>query len=691
MFYNLGDNRNDPVYNKGNFNSNTYNPNARWNHPNFKWRNDNDNTNQYQNSGNQYQNRPNQYQRPPQNDQNSELKKIIEGLVIQQNDFMNHQRAINTDMSDQARNLSQKMELLTTQVRMIETQIAQQASLSSRQQGTLPGKPDINPREQAHAVTLRNGKEYEGPKVPEEGEQNVTQSETIVTPKEPIANPTNLDNLQNNGNSVPNKGKAPEIPKYIPPHRFVPFPQRLVKHKLDQQYAKFVEHLKKLNITIPFTETITQMPTYAKFLKEILTNKRTIEEVGTVSLNEECSALFSNKLPPKLKDPGSFVIPCKIGDTKFNRCLCDLGASVSLMPKSIYKRLNLIELKATRMSLQLADKSVRFPEGIVEDVIVQIGEYFVPVDFVVVEMEEDTHTPLLLGRDFLITAGANIDVKEGKISFDIGGEKVDFHMFESIKYPSNSNDSICRVDILDSIIAAHIEVDDVNEQLEQILEETGSEDEQNDEKFLSAGRTATNGGRTEISESQEGEIFSKNEENFISAGRTAIKEGRTKNRQLTGEEVRQECDLHQTHCGPHPGEKGQCEPHQLQFDPHLCQFGQHLHCELHCDPHHTQCGPHPGEKAQFDPHQPQYGPHQGGKIQIEGNSSDSKPPKVELKPLPPSLRYEYLGTDNTYPVIVNAELNKDETDKPREIEKKKSKEKVDQKGASCGGMPFQPP
>ena len=156
------------------------------------------------------------------------------------------------------------------------------------------------------------------------------------------------------------------------------------------------------------------MPTYAKFLKEILSNKRTIEEVDTVSLNEGCSALFSNKLPPKLKDPGSFVIPCKIGDTKFNRCLCDLGASVSLMPKSVYTRLNLIELKPTRMSLQLADKSVRFPEGIVEDVIVQIGDYFVPVDFVVVEMEEDTHTPLLLGRDFLITAGANIDVKKEK-------------------------------------------------------------------------------------------------------------------------------------------------------------------------------------------------------------------------------------------------------------------------------------
>ena len=316
---------------------------------------------------------------------------------------------------------------------------------------------------------------------------------------------------QEPGNSIPAKVKPTETPKYIPSHRFIPFPQRLVKHKLDQQYAKFVEHLKKLNITIPFTEAITHMPSYAKFLKDILSNKRSIEEVGTISLNEECSALFLNKLPPKLKDPGSFAIPCIIGDTKFERCLCDLGASVSLMPKTVYQRLNLVDLKPTRMSLQLADKTVRYPEGIAEDVIVMTGKFFVPVDFVVVEMEEDTHTPLLLGWDFLTTADANINVKEGKISFDIGGEKVNFHMFNAIKFPSNDNDSICRLDVLDSILATHEEEGMVNEQLDPDLEETGSENDQIGENFPECGsatRTADQTIRTQPSEAADSNVRS---------------------------------------------------------------------------------------------------------------------------------------------------------------------------------------
>ena len=218
---------------------------------------------------------------------------MIEGLVYSQTEFMNNQRSTNTEFSDSLRNLNSKVEFLATQGKMLETQIAQQAASSSRPQGTLPGKPDINPREHANAVTLRNGKEYEGPKMPEEEEQQQPQKEAQIAPaptsaaaqphhaaaQPPVEPP-------NHGKTAPDKVKHAETSKYIPPHRFVPFPQRLVKNKLDQQFAKFVDHLKMLNITIPFTEAITQMPTYAKFLKDILSNKRTIEEVGTVSLNE---------------------------------------------------------------------------------------------------------------------------------------------------------------------------------------------------------------------------------------------------------------------------------------------------------------------------------------------------------------------------------------------------------------------
>ncbi|KAJ9174036.1 hypothetical protein P3X46_017109 [Hevea brasiliensis] len=119
-----------------------------------------------------------------------------------------------------------------------------------------------------------------------------------------------------------------------------------------------------------------KMPSYAKFLKEILSKKRKLEDYGTVALTEECSAILQNKLPLKLKDPGSFSIPCLIGDKKIDKALCDLGGSIG-------------ELKPTTISLQLADRSVKYPIGILENIPIKVGKFFIPVDFVVLEMEED--------------------------------------------------------------------------------------------------------------------------------------------------------------------------------------------------------------------------------------------------------------------------------------------------------------
>jgi len=118
--------------------------------------------------------------------------------------------------------------------------------------------------------------------------------------------------------------------------------------------------MNKLYVNVPFTEVLTQMPTYAKFLKEILSNKRKLEEYETVNLTKECSVIIQNKLPPKLKDSGSFSIPCIIGSEIIKKAMCDLGASVSLMPLSLYERMGIGELKPTRMTLQLEDRSVKY-------------------------------------------------------------------------------------------------------------------------------------------------------------------------------------------------------------------------------------------------------------------------------------------------------------------------------------------
>ncbi|KAJ9141117.1 hypothetical protein P3X46_031692 [Hevea brasiliensis] len=229
---------------------------------------------------------------------------------------------------------------------MLENQITQQASSSSKAASKLPSQPEMNLREHCKAVTLRSGRALVQPEV-EPTEGTIEKSKDQAEKKEEEAKKDQEEEAR----------KTKKLPEpYQPP---LPFPQRFQKAKLDKQFGKFLEVLQKLYINIPFTEALSQMPSYAKFLKEILSKKRKLEDYGTVALTEECSAILQNKLPPKLKDPGSFSIPCLIGDKKIDKALCDLGASVSLMPLSICKKLEIGELKPIIISLQLADRSVK--------------------------------------------------------------------------------------------------------------------------------------------------------------------------------------------------------------------------------------------------------------------------------------------------------------------------------------------
>ncbi|XP_074290800.1 UBA domain-containing protein Mud1-like [Silene latifolia] len=140
-------------------------------------------------------------------------------------------------------------------------------------------------------------------------------------------------------------------------------------------------------------------------MKKILLRKRNVDNVETVALTEECSALLQNNAPPKLADPSSFSIPCHIGTYLINNALCDLGASVSVLPLSLAKRLGLTKFQCTGMTVQMADHSLSRPLGVLEDVPVKIGRFFIPVDFVVLDIPEDTRTPIILGRPFLHIAG----------------------------------------------------------------------------------------------------------------------------------------------------------------------------------------------------------------------------------------------------------------------------------------------
>ncbi|CAM8933186.1 unnamed protein product [Rhodiola kirilowii] len=296
-----------------------------------------------------------------------------------------------------------------------------------KQIGKLPSQPDVNYIEHVEAITLKSGK-------------------VLLTPQ---GNPSLKGKEVEGENAKENSEEEPQAPiegekkheepilmrKYVP---MVPFPQRLNKSKLDAHFQRFVEMLKKLYVTLPFHEVITQNPTYAKFLKDIVSNRRVIEESSMVALNAECSAIVQSRMPRKMQDQGSFSIPISIGKIEIDRALCDLGASISLIPYSLYEKIDMGELHPTTISLKLADRSSRVPNGVLRDVPIKVGKFFIPVDFYVLDMDSEQETPVILGRPFLNTVEAVIKCGEGSIELKIGNEKLKFFLKNAMKAPSSS-------------------------------------------------------------------------------------------------------------------------------------------------------------------------------------------------------------------------------------------------------------
>ena len=152
-----------------------------------------------------------------------------------------------------------------------------------------------------------------------------------------------------------------------------------------------------------------------------------------MSLTATCSAIIQKSLQEKMQDLGSFTIPCKIGNSDMGKALCNSGASINLMPLSVVNRLSLGELTPTAMTLQMADITLAQPKGILEYVLIKVGKFIFPVDFVVIDIEEDKQVPLLLGRPFLATGAAFIDVKKGELTLRVGNEAMRFNLNHSLK------------------------------------------------------------------------------------------------------------------------------------------------------------------------------------------------------------------------------------------------------------------
>ncbi|CAJ2638232.1 unnamed protein product [Trifolium pratense] len=403
------------------------------------------------------------FQKPAQNaPRKSNLELMMENFIAIQTQTNKEVLNQNIHTNEQIKQLTSNLAILATHNKMLETQIAQvaqQQASTSAPAGTFPGQPQQNPRGQASAVILRSGKQLDEPTNSKPDDPAVQQGSNKLTeesePKE----------KEDSGEEIKEKEKP-----YVPPPPYkppIPYPQRLVQSKNVGQFKKFVELLQKLNITIPFTEAITQMPSYAKFLKDILTNKRKIEDDETVMLTTKCSAILQNEMPPKLKDPGSFSIPCVIGKYVIDRALCDLGASISLMPVALCEKLKMGELRPTKMSVQFADRSVKYPLGILENVPVRVGQFFIPTDFKVMDIREDSNTPILLGRPFLATVGAIIDVKRGKLTFEVGEEKVEFILTQFMKAPA-IDDECYMLDVIEECSSSSSRQSTIDDVLHEI-------------------------------------------------------------------------------------------------------------------------------------------------------------------------------------------------------------------------------
>ncbi|XP_062093559.1 uncharacterized protein LOC133799572 [Humulus lupulus] len=302
-----------------------------------------------------------------------------------------------------------------TSLRNLEIQMGQLANeLRNRPQGTLPSDTENLRRdckEQCKVVTLRNGKNLElnedNPKrnnEPTSIQSSVEKEDKVVSSKISNADPEAIAAAIHQQNAI-------EKPMSKPPP---PFPQCFQKQQQDGQFQIFLDVLKQLHINIPLVEALEQMPNYVKFLKDIFTNQKRHGEFETVALTEGC--ILKNKIPPKLKDPGSFTIPISIGGQEDGKAFYDLGATINLMPMSIFKKLGIGEARTTTCTLQLADRSMVHPEGKIEDVLVQVDKFIFPADFIILDYEEDRDVPIILGRPFLATKRTLIDVEKGELT-----------------------------------------------------------------------------------------------------------------------------------------------------------------------------------------------------------------------------------------------------------------------------------
>ena len=416
---------------------NTYNSNWR-NHPNLSWR---PNPPAYVPPGAKPQFRSTSQPQPPPS--YSLVEQAILNLSKVVGNFIEEQKGINVQLAQRIdtventlnkridgleSNLNQKIDNLQYSITKINK------LLEVQERGRFPSQTLPNPKgihevgssnnsgmdEVKAIITLRSGKEIDQPMpkpIQETKKGEEMHSEHILLKEDSM--------------------------KYsIPP----PFPQALRGKKKASQQVGILEVLRQVKVNIPLLDIIKQVPAYAKILKDICTIKKGLGIEKKAFLTEQVSAIIQSRNPVKYKDPGSPTISLNIGGNCIDKSLLDLGASVNLLPYSVYKQLGLGELKPTNITLSLTDRSVKIPKGIVEDVLVKIDKFYYPVDFVVLDTEpianEPNHVLIILGRPFLATANAIINCRNGVMQLTFGNMTLElniFHLNNKHRLPEDEN------------------------------------------------------------------------------------------------------------------------------------------------------------------------------------------------------------------------------------------------------------
>ncbi|KAG7543330.1 Retrotransposon gag domain [Arabidopsis thaliana x Arabidopsis arenosa] len=411
-------------------------------------------------------------QAPPAQDQEMKqmLQQILQGQAAGAIALDKKMAEIHNKVDCSFNDLNIKFEALNSRLKYVESQIASTSAPTNP--GQLPGKAIQNQKGHVNAIHLRSGRELQTrPSIaPVTEDSEIQEGEDFIQHETQVNDTTKLDQ-----DAAPSdQAKSPQIEKptvdkskkkaFIPPpyKPKIPFPGRFKRDIIEKYRAMFAKHIKEIELRMPLIDAFMLIPDSHKYFKDMIMER--IQEVqGMAMESHESSDIIQTKIiPKKLGDPGSFTLPCSLGTLAFSNCLCDLDAFKSLMPLSVAKRLGFSKYKPCNISLILADESVRFPHGLLEDLPIKIGNAEIPTDFIVLEMDEEPKDPLILGRPFLATAGAVIDVKNGKIDLNLGNDfKMKFDINDATSKPTIEGQTFV-VKVMDCL---------ADEQLEEVAEE----------------------------------------------------------------------------------------------------------------------------------------------------------------------------------------------------------------------------